>query len=70
MTALTKLDKRIKEYKWLSHKVIEGVEALKQENERLKAKNADLLKEWCIQAVECQELEKKNAELAYLLGND
>tara|TARA_R110002167_G_scaffold175422_1_gene374682 strand:- start:365 stop:613 length:249 start_codon:yes stop_codon:yes gene_type:complete len=45
-------------------KVFQLLEQIKS----LEAKNADLLKEWCIQAVECQELEKKNADLIEHIG--
>lgn len=69
MTTLTKLDKQIKEYQWLSHKVIEGIEALKQENRALEAKSDNYLQEWCRQAVECQELEKEIEKLKKQLAN-
>ena len=44
------------------------VDLLLEQIKSLEAKNTDLLKEWCIQAVECQELEKKNADLIEHIG--
>jgi polyhydroxyalkanoate synthesis regulator phasin len=45
------------------------LEDLQEEIKSLETKNTDLLKEWCIQAVECQELEKEIEKLKKQLAN-
>ena len=39
------------------------VDLLLEQIKSLEAKNTDLLQEWSVQAVECQELEKQNKRL-------
>tara|TARA_R110000823_G_scaffold279183_1_gene397468 strand:- start:243 stop:470 length:228 start_codon:yes stop_codon:yes gene_type:complete len=39
------------------------VDLLLEQIKSLEAKNTDLLQEWAVQAVECQELEKQNKRL-------
>ena len=44
------------------------VDLLLEQIKVLEAKNTDLAHEWSKQAVECQELENKNAELIEQIG--